>query len=59
MYVRIDTLTDIGSQSMISDPIGWDMLQDDNVLMTPGGGGDKQYNELRKKLRLAQDETLR
>ena len=54
----IDTVTEIGSQSMISDPMGWDMLQDDNVLMTPGGG-DKHYNELRKKLRLAQDETLR
>ena len=51
MYVEI--VTDIGSQSMISDPMGWD----DNVLMTPGA--DKQYNELRKKLRLAQDETLR
>ena len=56
-YTYIDTVTEIGSQSIISDPVGWDVLQDDNVLMTPGG--DKQYNELRKKLRLAQDETLR
>ena len=53
-----DTVTEIGSQSMISDPMGWDMLPDDNV-MTPAITGDKHYNDLRKKIGLAQDETLR
>ena len=43
---------------MISDPMGWDMLPDDNV-MTPAITGDKHYNDLRKKIGLAQDETLR
>lgn len=50
-----DTATDIGSQSMISDPTGWDMLPDENTPLP----GDKHYYEMRRKLRLAQDETLR
>lgn len=37
--------------------MGWDMVQEDR--MTPGITNDRQYNELRKKLGLAQDETLR
>jgi len=41
---------------VISDSTGWDMLPDEATPVVPG---DKHYNELRKKLRSAQDETLR
>ena len=45
--------------SAISDtPGGWEMLQDENMDIV-GITDDKHYTQLRKKLRSAQDETLR
>ena len=43
---------------MISDPMGWDILQEDSVVMA-GSTNDKHFIDLRKKLKSAQDETLR
>ena len=51
-------MTEISNASMVSDPMGWDLAPDDSTPL-PVVTNDKQYNELRKKVGLAQDETLR